>query len=86
MTSIPVRDRAVYGRRTNTANGVGRMLAKGHGDVKEIKLAGGTLTIASTFNPMELVDEERRLVFGIVDLIRAFEITRAQQEEDQEIL
>ena len=60
------------------------MFQKGH--AKEIELAGGTLTIANTFNPMDLVDEERRLVFEIVDLIRVFETNRKlKKDQGQEI-
>ena len=60
------------------------MFRKGH--VKEIFVAGGTLTIVSSFNPMDLVDEERRLVFEIVDLIRVFETDRYLREQDPEVL
>ena len=60
------------------------MFRKGH--MKEIEIAGGTLTIVSSFNPMNLVDEERRLVFAIVDLVRVFENDRALKEQDPEIL
>ena len=56
------------------------------GYVKEIKIADGTLNIVSLFNPMDLVDEERRLVFAIVDLIRVFETARELREQDQEVL
>ena len=48
---------------------------KGH--MKEIPLAGGVLSLAGTFNPLELVGVERTLVFAIVDLVREFE--RAQE-------
>ena len=48
---------------------------KGH--MKEIPLAGGVLSLAGTFNPLELVGDERTLVFAIVDLLREFE--RAQE-------
>ena len=47
------------------------------GYMKEIPLAGGVLSLVGTFNPLELVGEERTLVFAIVDLLREFE--RAQQ-------
>ena len=46
------------------------------GDLKEIPLAGGMLSVVGTFNPLELVGEERTLVFAVVDLLREFE--RAQ--------
>ena len=60
------------------------MFQKGH--VKEIEIAGGVLTIACTFNPMDLVDKERRLVFEIVDLIRVFETNRKlKKDQGQEI-
>ena len=60
------------------------MFQKGH--MKEIKIAGGTLTFVSFFNPMDLVGEERRLVFEIVDLVKAFETSQALKEQDPEIL
>ena len=61
------------------------MFQKGH--MKDIKIAGGLLTIVSSFNPMELVDEERRLVFEIVDLVKAFETNRKlKKDKGQEIL
>ena len=60
------------------------MFQKGH--LKEIEIAGGMLTIMSTFNPMELSGEERRLVFAIVDLVKAFETSRELQDQDPEIL
>ena len=60
------------------------MFRKGY--VKEIEIAGGVLTIVSSFNSMELVDEERRLVFAIVDLIKAFETSRELREQDPEDL
>ena len=47
------------------------------GYMKEIPLAGGVLSLTGTFNPLELVGEERTLVFVVVDLLIAFE--RAQQ-------
>ena len=59
------------------------MFQKGH--MKDIEIAGGTLTIACTFNPMELYGEERRLVFEIVDLVKAFETSQAQPDPDPEI-
>ena len=46
------------------------------GYMKEIPLAGGVLSLVGTFNPLELVGDERTLVFAIVDLVREFE--RAQ--------
>ena len=49
---------------------------KGH--MKEIPLAGGVLSVTGTFNPLELVGDERALVFAIVDLLREFE--RAQPQ------
>ena len=49
---------------------------KGH--MKEIPLAGGVLSLVGTFNPLELVGEERTLVFAVVDLLIAFE--RAQPQ------
>ena len=55
------------------------MFRKGH--MKEIEIAGGTLTIMSSFNPMNLVGEERRLLFAIVDLIKVFETTQDQDQE-----
>ena len=57
------------------------MFQKGH--IKEIEIAGGALTIVSSFNPMELVDEERRLVFAIVDLVRVFETDRELREKEE---
>ena len=54
------------------------MFQKGH--IREIKIAGGTLTFVSFFNPMDLVGEERRLVFEIVDLVETFEASRAQPD------
>ena len=60
------------------------MFQKGH--MKDIEIAGGLLTIMSTFNPMDLVDEERRLVFEIVDLVRVFETERKlKKDKGQEI-
>ena len=59
------------------------MFQKGY--MKEIKIAGGTLTLVSFFNPMDLAGEERRLVFEIVDLVKAFENSRAQPDPDPEI-
>ena len=47
------------------------------GYMKELPLAGGVLTLMGTFNPLDLVGEERTLVFAVVDLLLAFE--RAQQ-------
>ena len=47
------------------------------GYMKEIPLAGGVLSLVGTFNPLELVGDERTLVFAVVDLLIAFE--RAQQ-------
>ena len=46
------------------------------GYMKEIPLAGGVLSLVGTFNPLDLVGEERTLVFAVVDLLLAFE--RAQ--------
>ena len=46
------------------------------GYMKELPLAGGVLSVMGTFNPLELVGEERTLVFAVVDLLLAFE--RAQ--------
>ena len=43
------------------------------GYMKEIPLAGGVLSLVGTFNPLELVGDERTLVFAIVDLLREFE-------------
>ena len=60
------------------------MFRKGH--MKEIEIAGGTLTIESSFNPMNLVGEERRLFFEIVDLVKAFETSRALHDQDPEIV
>ena len=48
------------------------------GYMKEIPLADGVLSLTGTFNPMELVGDERTLVFAIVDLLLAFE--RAQPQ------
>ena len=48
------------------------------GYMKELPLAGGVLSLMGTFNPLDLVGDERTLVFAIVDLVRAFE--RAQQQ------
>ena len=47
------------------------------GYMKEIPLAGGVLSLVGTFNPLELVGDERTLVFAVVDLLLAFE--RAQE-------
>ena len=44
---------------------------KGH--MKEIKIAGGTLALVITGNPLELSQEERALVFSLVDRIADFE-------------
>ena len=52
---------------------------KGH--MKEIPLAGGVLSLVGTFNPLELVGEERTLVFAVVDLLRTFE--RKQEQNTQ---
>ena len=46
------------------------------GYMKELPLAGGVLTLMGTFNPLDLVGDERTLVFAVVDLVIAFE--RAQ--------
>ena len=46
------------------------------GYMKEIPLAGGVLSLVGTFNPLDLVGDERTLVFAVVDLLIAFE--RAQ--------
>ncbi len=43
------------------------------GYMKEVPLAGGVLTLMGTFNPLDLVGDERTLVFAVVDLVRAFE-------------
>ena len=48
------------------------------GYMKDIPLAGGVLSLVGTFNPLDLVGEERTLVFAVVDLLLAFE--RAQQQ------
>lgn len=45
----------------------------------ELPKAGGTLTISGTFNPFILVGDERDLVFGISDLVTAF-----QEKQDEE--
>jgi hypothetical protein len=39
----------------------------------ELPKAGGTLTISGTFNPFVLAGDERELVFGISDLVTAFQ-------------
>ena len=44
---------------------------KGH--MKEIEIAGGTLALVITGNPLELSQEERALVFSLVDRIADFE-------------
>jgi hypothetical protein len=38
-----------------------------------LRLAGGELTLSGTFNPLELEGDERALVYGIVDLMKAYE-------------
>jgi len=42
--------------------------------VKTVTLRGvsGTLTLSGTFNPFELDDEERKLVYAITDLMKAY--------------
>ena len=45
--------------------------AKGH--MKEIEIAGGTLALVMTGNPLELSQKERDLVFSLVDRIADFE-------------
>ena len=58
----------------------------GKGFAKDINIAGGRLTLVSTFNPLDLVGEERRLVFEIVDLVKAFETNRKlKKDQGQEI-
>ena len=44
---------------------------KGH--MKELEIAGGTLTIVLLCNPLELNPQEREFVFSIVDKIAEFE-------------
>ena len=46
------------------------------GYMKEIEIAGGTLTIISTFNPLELNTVERELVFALVDMVNKFKKDR----------
>ena len=45
--------------------------SKGH--MKEIAIGNGTLMIVATFNPLELDQQERELVFALVDRINDFE-------------
>ena len=53
---------------------------KGH--MKEIDIAGGTLTLVLTGNMLELSQEERGLVFSLVDRISDFEKTLKRHEAD----
>ena len=54
---------------------------KGH--MKEVEIAGGLLTLAATFNPLDLNPEERGLVFSLVDRIADFEKRRGKDRSDQ---
>ena len=54
---------------------------KGH--MKEIKIAGGTLALVMTGNPLELSQEERGLVFSLVDRIADFENHKGEDRSDQ---
>ena len=49
------------------------------GYMKEIEIAGGTLTLLGTFNPLELNTLERELVFALVDRINKFETDRTDK-------
>ena len=54
---------------------------KGH--MKEIEIAGGTLALVITGNPLELSPEERGLVFSLVDRIADFEKQRGKDRSDK---
>jgi hypothetical protein len=45
-----------------------------------LRLAGGKLTLSGTFNPLELEGDERKLVYGIVDLMKAYERASGNSE------
>lgn len=49
--------------------------------MKTIKLpmANGTLTLSGSFNPFELVGEERKLVYGIIDSLNEYEKMAAEK-------
>ena len=49
------------------------------GSMKEVEIAGGTLTLMATFNALELNSQERVLVFALVDLINKFETDRTKK-------
>jgi hypothetical protein len=53
-------------------------------DVKTVRLlkAGGYLRLTGTFNALKLTGAERDLVFGIVDLMTAYEEQSEAEEED----
>ena len=49
------------------------------GYMKDIEIAGGTLSLMGTFNPLELNTVERELVFALVDMINKFEKDRPEK-------
>ena len=55
---------------------------KTKGSMKEIEIAGGTLTLVLTGNPLELSPEERGLVFSLVDRVADFENHKGEDRSD----
>ena len=49
------------------------------GNMKEIAISDGLLTLMCTCNPLELNIQERDLVFALVDLIDKFKADRTEQ-------
>ncbi len=46
----------------------------------ELPNAGGSLTLSGTFNTFELAGDERALVFGVIDQMKAFEEKSSEEE------
>jgi len=70
-------------RRKPKANPEANNAAEPYGNALKtvtLRLAGGKLTLSGTFNPFELEGEERKLVYGIVDLMKAYERASGKSE------
>ena len=71
------------GARTRTKPNKTTSPASGYS--KSIHLpAGGTLTLSGAFDPFALNDEERKLVFELTDLMKAFDLDRKTANEDDQ--
>ena len=62
-------------RRTRRRNATPATLPSVGGQIKTVSLpqVGGTLTVSGTFNYFDLEGDERELVLGIIDQLKAFE-------------